>query len=221
MQTCAVPSYRNDIPMDKPAYLDLLIGLRSFAYLSDKVYHASFSARFTVLWQCWRVLVIFGFGNNGMTFLPFTFLFSKKLWKFQHIARFVHKIAHIWLSNVGFSNVLWRPLFQLLIESQVLIRHWFVHSQCCNWQGVAVKPPPEKLNANIEPLRSLNFLRFSECFPANSGFSIDVDIRIHYNFSNFSHCWLVGFLQLNCAPLAWTSSYVTVHRCAILALECS
>jgi len=52
------------------------------------------------------------------------------------------------------------------------------------------------------------FMRFSECFPVISGFSIDIHTWIQWHFPTFSECSLVGPIQLSLA-LAQTSSYAT------------
>jgi len=50
----------------------------------------------------------------------------------------------------------------------------------------------------------LFFLRLSQCFPAISGFSIDIHIRKHYHFSTsfLPLWWPVDLIQLNFCPLA-------------------
>ena len=40
------------------------------------------------------------------------------------------------------------------------------------------------------------FMRFSECFPVISGFSIDIHTWIQWHFPTFSECLLVGPIQL-------------------------
>ena len=60
-------------------------------------------------------------------------------------------------------------------------------------------------------------LRFSWCFSVISCFIVDIYIRIHYHFSTFTECWLVGSLRWSVAPiplripLAQPSSYATAQ----------
>jgi len=62
------------------------------------------------------------------------------------------------------------------------------------------------------------FLRFSECFPVISGFSINIHTWIQCHFPTFSECWLVGPLQIRLTP--WLKPLVTPHiksiNCVIL-----
>jgi len=95
-------------------------------------------------------------------------------------------------------------LYRLLRVNQakelVTVRVWNAPDKWRNWRGQGCEVPPGKLILyKTGPSPSLYFgiyysfgfqqvvvfLRFSECFPVISDFSVAIHIRIHYYFSTF------------------------------------